>query len=131
MQPIVVAGRAGIDGAFIWGEAMAIWKAAATCFDGSTQSIRALKGRRVRTRTALLGLARHDPATANPRPFDVAAGTEGFVGFPHADMRSLLVVFPNNPASMASGFDALARSGEFRVAVVNGPTFKLQFEVAT
>ena len=52
------------------------------------------------------------------------------MGYPHADMRSLLIVFPNNPAAMANGFDALARSGEFRVAVVNGPTFKLQFEVA-
>ena len=109
---------------------MATWKPAATCFDGSTDGIRALKGRRVRTRHALLGLPRHDPAAASSKSFDVAAGTEGFVGYPHADMRSLLIVFPNNPAAMANGFDALARSGEFRVAVVNGPTFKLQFEVA-
>ena len=109
---------------------MATWKAAAACFDGSTDSIRALKGRRVRARHALLDIPRHDPAVANPKAFDVAAGTEGFVGYPHADMRSLLIVFPNNPAAMANGFDALTRSAAFRVGVVNGPTFKLQFEVA-
>src|SRR4051812_11687597 len=98
-------------------------------FDGSTEGIRRLQGKRVRNRSALLAAGVYDPINPAAREtYDVPAQTTGFVANPHPNLRDLLVAVPAGANQLAGSLDALARSGNFKVIVVNAPTFRLQFE---
>jgi hypothetical protein len=108
---------------------MAQWIPVGWDFDGSTEGIRRLRGKRVRTKGALHGAVVYDPVnTGQQQNFDVAAHTVGFVANPHPNMQDLLIAVPTAPNTLANSLDSLARSNAFKVVVVNAPTFRLQFE---
>jgi hypothetical protein len=97
-------------------------------FDGSTEAIRRLKGKKVRNKAALLGAVVFDPIrSAHQQNHDLPAGSIGFVANPHPNLQDLLIAVPTS-SQPASSLDALSRSQGFKVLVVNAPTFRLQFE---
>lgn len=109
---------------------MSTWKPASSVFSGGTEQVKALKGRRVRARASLLQILLHNPAQREQETFDIRAGATGWVANPHPTMSDcLLIAFPANASLQPANLDALVRAGAFKVAVINGPTFKLQFEI--
>lgn len=99
-------------------------------FDGSTASIKALAGKRVRNRAALMGALVYeaiDPKKAQEK-FDLKAGTTGIVANPHPNQQSLLVAVPTDANAIVTTLGALTKGG-FKVLVVNEPTFRMQFEL--
>lgn len=108
---------------------MAIWKQASAVFLGGTEQIKRLTGKKVRTKSALMGIAVFDPLSNKPTTTDIAAGRVGFVANPHPNLSSLLVAFPKSASDTPTTLDALQKSRNFAVIVVNEPTFKMQFEI--
>jgi len=108
---------------------MPTWKPASTVFQGGTQQIEAMKGKRVRTTRPLLSARLHDPVNSRDQTTDLARGAVGLVANPLKD--DLLIAYPKLASTVVSTLDALMRSGAFLVVVVNGPTFKAAFEVET
>ena len=108
---------------------MAQWIPVGWDFDGSTDGIRKLRGKRVRAKGALHRAVVYDPVNAGRQEnVDLAAQTVGFVANPHPNMRDLLIAVPTAPNTPANSLDALSRTSAFKVVVVNAPTFRLQFE---
>jgi len=107
---------------------MSIWKNASSVFLGGTEQIKQLKGRRVRARTALQ-LKVYDPIHNSDESMHLAPGTIGLVANPHPTRFDFLIVFPTKPGPAPTSLDSLTRGGDFKVLMVNEPTFKLQFEI--
>lgn len=107
---------------------MSIWKIASSVFMGGTEQIRQLKGRRVRTRTALR-LPMYDPIHNRDESISLAAGTVGLVTNPHPTLFQFLIAFPTKAGNELTTLDRLARNGDVKVVIVNEPTFKQQFDV--
>jgi len=107
---------------------MPIWKNASSVFLGGTEQIKQLKGRRVRPRTALrVGV--YDPIHNSNESIELAAGRVGLIAHPHPTLFHFLIVFPTKLNSAITTLDNLGRSGDFKVVIVNEPTFKHQFEI--
>lgn len=101
-------------------------------FDGSTESIRRLVGKKVRSRGTLHSALVYDPTQpTRQQTYELRAGTIGFVANPHPSMRDLLIAIPTDGKLPPSSLAALSRSQAFTVLVVNAPTFRLQFEFET
>ena len=106
------------------------WTSAAAIFFGGTQVALALKGRRVRTVTALNGFPLYDPVNLHSqRTVSLASGREGFVA--NAIDDRILVAFSADPSQMPQSLEKLMHLplGGFIVVPVNWPTFRLQFSI--
>ncbi len=108
-------------------EDMKTWKAASAVFQGGTQQINALRGKRVRTKAVLSSARVYDPIYNRQETTDLQRGTVGFVSNPLAD--ELLIAFPRQEHTRPNSLEALMRNCMFFVVVINGPTFKAQFDV--
>jgi len=106
---------------------MKTWKAASIVFQGGTQQINALRGKRVRTKAVLSSARVYDPVYNRQETTDLQRGAVGFVSNPLAD--DLLIAFPKQEHTQPSSLEALMRNCMFYVVVVSGPTFKTQFDV--
>jgi hypothetical protein len=106
---------------------MPTWKPASAVFLGGTQQIKALIGARVRNRVHLGSVPLFDPIHHKQATTELIAGTVGFVANPNG--ANLLLAFASAPGQIPASLAQLQRTGNFRVVVVNEPTFKLQFEV--
>lgn len=107
---------------------MPSWQPASAVFLGGTQQIKAMIGARVRNRVHLGSVPLFDPIHHTQATTELLPGTQGFVANPSG--ANLLVAF--SPLPGRPRFDSLAqlqRTGSFKVAVINEPTFKQQFEV--
>ncbi len=109
------------------GEDMKTWKAVSAVFQGGTQQINALRGKRVRTKAVLTAARVHDPIYNRQETTDLQRGAVGFVSNPLDD--EVLIAFPKQEHTQPSSLEALMRNCMFFVVVINGPTFKAQFEV--
>lgn len=88
-----------------------------------------MKGRRVRTRTVLT-LPVYDPIHHSDEAFDLAKGVIGLIANPHPTLFDfLLIVFPIKPGIPPTTLEILTRGCDFKVLMVNQPTFKHQFEI--
>lgn len=112
---------------------MILWRHADTLFIGGSEQVKALTGRKVRARTALLRCNLFDPVVAQPAFINVAALAVGFVANPHPELAALLIALPkpNSAAARAATLDELTRTGGFDVIIVNYPTFRQQFDIAS
>ena len=106
---------------------MSSWKPAFSVFQGGTQQIKELKGKRVRAKVALSSIRIYDPIHHQQTTADLEEGSVGFVTAPQG--ADLLVAFPEEPNSSPQVLEALVRSGRFFVVQINGPTFKQRFDV--
>jgi hypothetical protein len=106
---------------------MKTWKAVSAVFQGGSQQINALRGKRVRTKAALSSARVYDPVYNRQETTDVQRGAVGFVSNPLAD--ELLIAFPKQEHTQSGSLEALMRNCMFYVVVINGPTFKDQFDV--
>lgn len=102
------------------------WRQAHTVFEGGTDAVHSLFGRRVRVLHQMT-LNQYVPQGLSDRPaFEVAIGQQGFVGRPvNLD---IVVVFPIVQTPFPAGIKALM-SKDFASVLVNWPTFRAQFEV--
>ena len=107
---------------------MAVWKPASKVFGGGTEEIKRLKGRRVRARVDLQ-LPIFDPIHHREASLSLNKGDIGLVSVPHPTRFDFLLAFPGKQTPVLPALDALVRSGDFHVVMVNEPTFKLQFEL--
>lgn len=107
---------------------MPIWKNAATVFTGGTEQIQLLKGRRVRCKTRLQ-LNLYDPINNKQETAIIAPSSIGIIANHHPTQFCLLIAFDMRPSSTAITLEAIMRGGNFKVFMVNDPTFKMQFEV--
>jgi hypothetical protein len=106
------------------------WKPASAVFPGGTQQIEKLVGARVRTQMRLLSVSLYDPVHGRKDTIDLPIGAVGFVANPHPEMLDmLLIAFPLHVGALPTSLSELQRTGNFRVVVVNAPTFKHRFEV--
>jgi hypothetical protein len=103
-----------------------MWKSAALVFHGGTQQVIALKGKRVRTR-ALVRANLYDPIHKTQKSIDIVPGSVGLIANPIADQ--ILIAFAKHSSPPITNIDALKRTNDFNVAVVNWPTFRMQFEI--
>lgn len=103
------------------------WKLAGVVFNGGTEQVKALVGKRVRTNSNLLSARIYDPINNQQRTTDMSKGSVGFVANPLG--ADLLLAFPLQGGAAAGSLDALVRNGSFRVIVVNTPTFRTRFDV--
>src|SRR5262252_3595444 len=106
---------------------MSAWAPASSVFAGGTQQIRALVGTRVRTRALLRSVRLFDPIQGSQRTTDLVPGAVGYVSNPLG--ADLLVAFSSLPGDVPPSLDQLSHSGNFRVVIINEPTFKFQFDV--
>ena len=106
---------------------MSGWRITSAVFNGGTEEIKRLIGKRVRTKRDLLDFPLHDPARPLPGKRTVPSGAIGFVANPYRD--GVLLAFPDKPGAACMTLDALARQHAFYVVFVNQPTFKSQFEI--
>jgi hypothetical protein len=109
------------------GANMKIWKAASAFFQGGTQQINSLKGKRVRSTSVLTSARVYDPIYNRPDTATIDRGAIGFVSNPLGN--ELLIAYPKQEHAQIVSLDALMRNCMFFVVVVNGPTFKDKFEV--
>ena len=107
---------------------MAIWKKASAVFAGGTEQMKKIKGRRVRARVNL-EIALFDPINGKQATTKLNTGDIGIVSNPHPTKFDFLLAFPNKGTAVVTSLESLMRSGDFRVVVVNEPTFKAQFEI--
>ena len=107
---------------------MAIWKKASAVFLGGTEQIKQLKGRKVRTIVAL-EMPVYDPIHEKPQVLALAAGVVGLVANPHPTRFDFLIAFPSKTSTNLTTIEALMKAGDFKVVIVNEPTFKQQFEI--
>ncbi len=108
---------------------MSTWKPASTIFHGGTDQMKALKGRRVRTRTPIHGILVYDPINGRHESFDLHLGAIGLVANPHPTRHEFLVAFSLSAGQPVTTLDQLAKSGAMKVVVVNEPTFRMQFDI--
>ena len=108
---------------------MSKWKPAASVFFGGTNQIQAIKGKKVRTRVPLLNIRVYDPNNSRIETFSLNKGAIGLVANPHPNHPELLIAFPLNSVLEPTTLDNLMKSGQFKVIIVNEPTFKMQFEI--
>lgn len=106
---------------------MKTWKAASAVFQGGTQQINALKGKRVRATSTLTSARVYDPIYNRQDTTTIQRGAIGFVSNPLGS--DVLIAYPKQEHAQAASLDALMRNCMFFVVVVNGPTFKAQFEI--
>jgi hypothetical protein len=106
---------------------MKAWKAASTVFQGGTQQINALRGKRVRAKSVLNSARVYDPIYNRQDTTTIQRGAVGFISNPLAD--ELLIAFPKQEPAQSNSLEALMRNCMFFVVVINGPTFKAQFEI--
>jgi hypothetical protein len=106
---------------------MPTWKPVAAVFHGGTQQLTALKGKRVRTKSALLSARVYDPVHHSQTTTSIALGSIGFVANPLED--NILIAFAKQPSAQYASLEALSRGNAFIVIVVNAPTFKAQFDI--
>jgi hypothetical protein len=106
---------------------MKTWKAASAFFQGGTQQINSLKGKRVRSTSVLSSARVYDPIYNRQDTATIERGTIGFVSNPLGS--ELLIAYPKQEYAQNASLDALMRNCMFFVIVVNGPTFKDKFEV--
>jgi hypothetical protein len=109
------------------GTTMATWKPASVVFQGGTQQVVALSGKRVRSRASLMQVPIHDALNATHRTLDVPIGTLGLVANPVKD--EILIALPKVHGTSLTTLDALMRANAFHVIRVNWPTFRMQFEI--
>lgn len=107
---------------------MSVWKRTLAVFQGGTEQIKKLKGRRIRARTAL-ELKLYDPVTGKQATGAIAVGEIGLVSHHHPTNFGFLLAFPAANHGPVTTLDAIMRSGKFRVFEVNEPTFKVQFDI--
>jgi hypothetical protein len=113
---------------FCWGKKiMKTWKAASTVFQGGTQQINTLKGKRVRSNSVLLSARVYDPIYNREETATIPRGAIGFVSNPLGN--ELLIAYPKQEHTQTGSLEALMRNCMFFVVVINGPTFKAQFDV--
>ena len=103
------------------------WKRASAVFQGGTEQVLALRGARVRTRAALLGMPINVVEGTPPQATDVPAGSVGLVA--NARGADILIALPKALGMPVTTLDAFMRSGAFTVVRINWPTFRAQFEV--
>jgi hypothetical protein len=106
---------------------MKTWKAASAFFQGGTSQINGLKGKRVRSTSVLTSARVYDPVYNRPDTATIERGAIGFVSNPLGN--ELLIAYPKQGHTQIVSLDALMRNCMFFVVVVNGPTFKDEFEV--
>lgn len=105
---------------------MAGWRPASAAFQGGTQQINGLKGRRVRARSSIFAAHLFDPIHNKQETTTIHAGAIGFVTNPHG--ACLLVAFSKD-GRVCPNLEALSRTNQFFVVIINEPTFKATFEV--
>jgi len=93
--------------------------------------MKALVGRKVRARVPLQSVAVYDPVQGKQETFNLRQGAVGLIANPHPVRFDFLIAFPVNVGQPVTSLDQLARSGAFKVLVINEPTFKMQFEIET
>lgn len=108
---------------------MSLWKPTAAVFFGGTEQMKALTGRKVRTRVPLQNIAVYDPIHGKQETFSLRQGAVGLIANPHPVRFDFLIAFPVNGGQQVTSLDQLSRSGAFKVLVINEPTFKMQFEI--
>ena len=106
---------------------MKAWKAAGAFFQGGTQQINALKGKRVRSTSILTSARVYDPVHNRQDTTTIERGVIGFVSNPLGN--ELLIAYPRQEHAHSPSLDALMRNCMFFVVIVNAPTFKDKFEV--
>ena len=106
---------------------MKTWKAASALFQGGTQQVNSLKGKRVRSTSVLTSARVYDPIYNRPDTATIECGKIGFVSNPLGN--ELLIAYPKQEHTQIVSLDALMRNCMFLVVVVNGSTFKDRFEV--
>ncbi len=107
---------------------MPIWKNASVVFLGGTEQVKQLYGRRVRARVPLQ-LSLYDPINNRQETTQIAAGTIGLVSRPHPTKFDFLIAFAKKPIAPVTTIEKLMQGGDFKVVMVNEPTFKQQFEI--
>jgi hypothetical protein len=107
---------------------MPVWRSAASVYQGGTEQIRRLRGKRVRALVPLQ-LRGFDPVNDRQWHEPIGRGMVGIITNPHPNLADLLIAFDKRPGATITSLDQLLRSGSFTVIVVNDPTFKLKFEV--
>lgn len=107
---------------------MAIWKKASAVFMGGTEQVKKLKGKRIRARVNL-ELIVYDPINGKHATAALAPGEIGLVSNHHPTTFDFLLAFPRSTGMPVTNLDALIRTGNFKVVMVNEPTFKAQFEI--
>ena len=109
------------------------WRHADTLFIGGSEQVKALTGRRVRARCALLGANVYDPDNGPSKKIDVAMWSSGFVANPHPTRADVLIALPrpHTPGAQATTLEELTRRGGFDVIFVNYRTFREQFDIET
>ena len=105
---------------------MAGWRSAAAAFQGGTQQINGMKGKRVRARSSLFSANLFDPINNRQETTTIQAGAIGFVTNPHG--ACLLVAFSKD-GKPCPNLEALTRTHQFFVVIINEPTFKATFEI--
>jgi hypothetical protein len=110
---------------------MAIWKPASAVYQGGTQQIKSLYGKRVRLRlgVSLFDQPVRDVGQIGESRITIPPSTLGFVAHPNPDRDGLLIAFSKPFNKPVMTIDALMKSNQFLVIPVNSITFKMQFEV--
>ena len=108
---------------------MKTWKLASATFQGGTQEIGALIGKKVRLRVNLFSVLIYDAIANTRETTDLQRGAIGFVTNPKG--ADLLIAYSTKPITNAPSLNALKNSGAFFVVLVNSATFKAQFEIET
>lgn len=106
---------------------MKMWKAASSVFQGGTHQINALKGKRVRAKSILSYAHVYDPVDNRHETTTIQSGVVGFVSNPLG--MDLLIAYPKENHMSSESLVTLMRNCMFFVVVVNGVTFRAQFEV--
>jgi hypothetical protein len=105
------------------------WKNVSLVFGGGTQEARALKGKRIRVIGPLYGVPTIDLDGRPGAPINIAAGTEGFVGFvPESAFDTIRLCFSKNRIPVPN-LDMMMRGGQFSVIQINWPTFRGKFQI--
>jgi|GEM_PF-5692976 len=106
---------------------MVRWKSASAVFQGGTAQVLALKGKRVRARSALQGVQVNVLEGNPPQTANVPLGSVGLIANPSG--ADILIAMPRALGMAVTTLEALTRSGAVTVIRINWPTFREQFEV--
>jgi hypothetical protein len=105
------------------------WVPADRVFRGGTEEVKALYGRRVRSRMPVAPNRFHGVDMRAGDPVALPALTVAFVGRPVRDMVVLAV--PTPPVVPGLTLAMLERRGVFTAVLVNWPTLRTAFEIET
>lgn len=105
------------------------WTPVSDVFEGGTEAVRALIGKRVRSTSSTSYFGYDGVAQVLTTPDAVRKGEEGFIANPWHT--SVLIAMPAGSFPRLASLDQLMRSGKFRVLAVDWNEFARRFEIDT